>query len=238
MQHKLFLLLEVRVFQFDSSRLHGLIYESHESYRYFLWLRFPVQHQSRITPGMTAKPATSKPVAGGSGTPRNESAFSVVRTRSGFPAFRQIPEIVTHRRSSLAPGKKFTIRRPLGNASSVTGFCPPRYLAARPLRLHRATRSCAASGHVGYANWNPASSKRPGTTRRLLRTNSDSVRSRYVPTSSIHLVAGRPARAPHAFLRMRRNSRFGSGFGEARFTAPVSYSLSMRNSTERMKSAS
>jgi hypothetical protein len=61
---------------------------------------------------------------------------------------------------------------------------------------------------------------------------------RKVPISSIHDAVGRPMRVPQASRRMRRKSRFGRGFGEARFMGPVMDGVAMRNSMARMKSTS
>ncbi len=66
-----------------------------------------------------------------------------------------------------------------------------RLSGPHPLR-HRPTSSAAASGQIGCANSKPASSSRPGNTRRLFRTSSLSVPSTRVPTSIIHGIAGRP----------------------------------------------
>src|SRR5262249_53198224 len=84
----------------------------------------------------------------------------------------------------------------------------------------RRQRSAAASAHIGNRKANPVSSSRPGTTRRLFRINSVSVRKKNAPISSIHSAAGRPTRLPHARRRVRMNSSFGTGLGEARLTGP------------------
>src|SRR5713226_2027013 len=86
--------------------------------------------------------------------------------------------------------------------------------------LQRRHKSVAASGQVGNWNTNPDWSNRPGITRRLFSTNSDSVRKKKAPISSIHLVAGKPKPISHAARRVRMNSALGIGFGEARLTGP------------------
>ena len=76
-------------------------------------------------------------------------------------------------------------------------------------------------GPVRESKAKPRSSSRPGTTRRLFRTSSVSVRRKNAPISSIHRVAGRPTRAPQASRSARMNSALGSGFGAARLTGAV-----------------
>src|SRR5205814_977537 len=84
------------------------------------------------------------------------------------------------------------------------------------------------AGHSGNRNWKPASKRRPGTTRRLLRTNSDSVRISKAPISIIHPAVGKPMRIPHASRRARMKSQLGSGFGEARLTTPLKSSRTIQ----------
>lgn len=67
---------------------------------------------------------------------------------------------------------------------------------------------------------NPCSRSLAGTTRRLLRISSVSVRMKIAPISSIHSRAGRPNGTPYASRSWRMNSAFGSGFGDATFTTP------------------
>ena len=52
----------------------------------------------------------------------------------------------------------------------------------------------------------PNSSSRPGTTRRLLRISSVSVRMKKAPSSSIHFVAGSPTGTPTAARNARMKS--------------------------------
>jgi hypothetical protein len=77
--------------------------------------------------------------------------------------------------------------------------------------LHRAQSSPAASPHLGYRNSKPEPISRAGTTYRLFKISSVSVRKKNAPISSIHLAAGKPIRAPHAARRLRMNSAFGNG---------------------------
>jgi hypothetical protein len=51
-------------FRLESPRTLCEIYESHESYTYFLWLRFAVQHRSRITPCVAAVRVKTRDVIG------------------------------------------------------------------------------------------------------------------------------------------------------------------------------
>ena len=85
----------------------------------------------------------------------------------------------------------------------------------------RATRSAAAAGHSGNSKAKPASSRRPG--RRGGSSESARCRcagrTRRSPPSTV--VAGRPMRTPHAARSAAMNSRWGSGFGAARLTAPA-----------------
>src|SRR5439155_3745458 len=55
-----------------------------------------------------------------------------------------------------------------------------------------ATRSRAAAGQSGKSKRKPAAASRPGTTRRLFRTSSVSLRSSQAPIAAIQRVAGRP----------------------------------------------
>ena len=105
-------------------------------------------------------------------------------------------------------------------------------------RDDRAHRSRAASRHSGYLKSKPCSSSRAGTTRRLLRISSVSVRMNKAPSSSIHVVEERPIRAPHARRSSRMNSAFGRGSGAAMFTAPARSSWSISQRTAATKSAS
>src|SRR5436190_15740900 len=57
--------------------------------------------------------------------------------------------------------------------------------------FQRLTRSRAASCQWEKVNWKPAARRRPGTTWRLFKMSSDSVRMRKVPISIIHDVVGR-----------------------------------------------
>ena len=71
-------------------------------------------------------------------------------------------------------------------------------LGTRRASRHRRQRSSAASGQFGKEKENPAAESRPGTTRRLFRISSVSVRRKNAPISSIHASrAGRLA-LPHA----------------------------------------
>jgi len=63
---------------------------------------------------------------------------------------------------------------------------------------HSRTRASAASRHGGHLNVNPPSSSLAGTTRRLFRISSVSVRKYAAPLSSIQWRAGRAIRAPEA----------------------------------------
>ena len=75
--------------------------------------------------------------------------------------------------------------------------------------------SANALSMSGNRNWNPAATRRPGTTRRLLIISSVSVRRRKAPTSNIQRVAGSPTRTPHSRRNTRIMSRFGIGFGRS-----------------------
>src|SRR5439155_26981257 len=91
----------------------------------------------------------------------------------------------------------------------------------------RRHKSAAASAHVGNRNSNPDAGSLPGTTLRLFRSNSVSVRITKAPTSSTHRAAGSPKPIPQASRSVRMNSALGSGCGEARFTGPArSWSIS------------
>src|SRR5262245_36006357 len=96
-------------------------------------------------------------------------------------------------------------------AENATGRCQDAVARERSSRglvktRQRAHKSRAASVHVGNSNLNPESNKRPGTTLRLFRTNSDSVRIKNVPISSSHRGDGKPIRMPHASRNVRMNS--------------------------------
>ena len=104
--------------------------------------------------------------------------------------------------------------------------------------LARCTRDVAALSHSGYAKANPAARSRPGTTRRLLSSNSVSERRAHAPNSAIQRVAGSPTGTPQAVRSIRMKSRCGRGPGEARFTGPSRSSRAIRNSTARTKSSS
>ena len=106
------------------------------------------------------------------------------------------------------------------------------------LRRRRATKSCAAECHSGKRNRKPAVTSLPGTTRRLLRTNSDSARVRNVPISITHYGVGSPKRMHQVSRNTRMKSQFGSGLGEARFTTPLNSSRAISHSIARTKSAS
>ena len=82
------------------------------------------------------------------------------------------------------------------SVNGCVGTGPPRT---------RRTRSSAASGHRGWSKAKPASSSRPGTTRRLFSSSSVSERSANAPSSAIHLVAGSPTGTPHAARSARMN---------------------------------
>ena len=68
--------------------------------------------------------------------------------------------------------------------------------------------------HSGTGTRNPTEAIELGTTRRLFRINSVSVRKNTAPISSIHFAAGKPQPIPHAARRVRINSALGMGFGE------------------------
>ena len=72
----------------------------------------------------------------------------------------------------------------------------------------------------GARRRSPASSSRPGTTRRLLSSSSVSLRSAKAPTRPSTCVAGRPGRRPQAPRSARIRSRCGTGSGAARLTGP------------------
>ena len=93
-------------------------------------------------------------------------------------------------------------------------------------------------GQSGYKNENPASLNRPGMTLLLFKINSDSVRNNIAPTSTIQGNAGNPIGCPQVFRSAAMKSRFGTGWGAARFTVPVQSSCSINQSTARTKSAS
>src|SRR5439155_633294 len=105
-------------------------------------------------------------------------------------------------------------------------------------RSTRAQRSRAASSQDAKRNVNPLLSNRVGTTRRLFRINSLSVRMRKLPSSTIHVVAGKPSDAPAARRSVRMKSALPSGNGDVMFTAPARCSCAMSQSTERTKSPS
>jgi len=86
--------------------------------------------------------------------------------------------------------------------------------------LMEGVKSEAASDHIGNWKMKPDCNNRPGTTRRLFRISSVSVRRKKAPTSSIHLAADRPNFIPHAARRVAMNSALGTGLGEARLTGP------------------
>ncbi len=71
------------------------------------------------------------------------------------------------------------------------------------------TDRAAAPRQSGYVNLKPCSSNRAGTTRRLFRMSSVSVRMKTAPISSIHLFAGRPKGTPQASRSIRMNSALG-----------------------------
>jgi len=75
-------------------------------------------------------------------------------------------------------------------------------------------------------------------TRRLFRISSVSDLRKSAPSSSIHSVAGRPTRAPHAYPSARMKTAFGAGPGAERLTAPANPSCSISQKTERTKSSS
>src|SRR5690242_11298909 len=79
-------------------------------------------------------------------------------------------------------------------------------------------RSSKASRRAGNWNSKPDFSKRPGITRRLLMSNSVSVRRRNAPISSIQFVAAKPKGTPQTSRRIRIISAFGIGLGETRLT--------------------
>src|SRR5436190_1988448 len=100
-----------------------------------------------------------------------------------------------------------------------------RYLATTiaqalevPPKRDRVTRSAAAVGHSGKSKRKPASMSRRGMTRRLFKISSVSVRWKNAAISNIHLVAGKPIRAPQAARSAAMNAAWGSGQGEARLT--------------------
>jgi len=77
-----------------------------------------------------------------------------------------------------------------------------RYVSYFPRRSRqRRHRSAAAARQVGKSNKKPDWRKWPGTTRRLLRISSVSVRRKKAPISSIHLWFDRPiTQLRHAVL--------------------------------------
>src|SRR5947199_8380052 len=81
----------------------------------------------------------------------------------------------------------------------------------------RSDSSRAASGHVAKSKTKPLCGRLPGTTRRLLRTSSVSVRMKNAPISSIQFVGAIPKGTRSASRIARMNSVYGSGFGEATF---------------------
>src|SRR5438105_1329356 len=86
----------------------------------------------------------------------------------------------------------------------------------------RSHKSTAAPAQSGKRNRNPEVNSLPGTTRRLLRISSVSVRKTKAPASSIHLDAGKPQPRPHASRRPRMKSALGRGFGAEMLIGPVS----------------
>jgi hypothetical protein len=110
--------------------------------------------------------------------------------------------------------------------------CGRHFFAARHL-LHR---SRAASVHAGKWKLNPDSCSLRGTTRRLFKINSVSVRMKTAPISNIHDVAGSPNRIPHASRRVRMNSALVTGYGAARLIGPFISSCSIIQKMARMKS--
>ncbi len=76
-----------------------------------------------------------------------------------------------------------------------------------PFPRHRLTKSFAAAVHSGNWNSNPDCNSRSGATRRLFRMSSVSVRRKIAPSSSIHVLVGRPNGAPQACRKIRMNSR-------------------------------
>lgn len=101
---------------------------------------------------------------------------------------------------------------------------------------HLRQRSRAEASHSGKSKLKPDSKSLPGTTRRLFRISSVSVRMKNTPISSIQAVAGRPVGVPHAARKVRMNSAFGTGLGAARLTGPSNSSCSISQQTARTKS--
>ncbi len=107
------------------------------------------------------------------------------------------------------------------NARAVLQLLAAREGLTKVGSRQRRHKSAAAPAQVGKRNVKPESSKRPGTTRRLFKINSLSVRRKKAPTSTIQRVAGRPMRRPQAERSVRMNSALGRGCGAARLTGPA-----------------
>lgn len=102
---------------------------------------------------------------------------------------------------------------------------------------HWSQRSLAASLQFENSNLNPYSSSLRGTTRRLLRMSSVSVRMSTAPISSIQFRAGNPNGTPYASRSRRMKSAFGRGLGDATFTMPSTSSRSISQRTAAAKSS-
>src|SRR5699024_3235647 len=73
----------------------------------------------------------------------------------------------------------------------------------------------------GCRNSYPAASSRSGSTQRLLRISSVSVRRPIAPSSSIQRGVGTPIRTPRLSRTVRMSSALSTGWGEERFTGPA-----------------
>ncbi len=104
--------------------------------------------------------------------------------------------------------------------------------------FRRSHSSLAALFHFGNSNSNPDLSNRVGMTRRLFRTSSVSVFMKNAPTASCHSNAGSPKGMPYASRKIRMNSLFGKGFGDAMLTGPETSSCSISHFTALTKSRS
>ena len=113
-------------------------------------------------------------------------AIRVIAVRTEERPIRWQVDLAAHNRCRpAAPG------RPLPQAVSQGPDEEGREHDGRHL-----AHAAAAAAHIGNSNANPDSNNRAGTTRRLFKTNSVSVRTSKAPTSSIHRVAGSPNPAP------------------------------------------
>ena len=178
------------------------------------------------TPSSVRSHSGSRPSSTASGWLSTSSCG--VRRGLGLPVERELGEVVGE-----AVGERDRQRRGggrggrSGHASNV--LSAPRAPAAPGRRR--------PSSQVGCSKTKPASSSRPGTTRRLLSSSSGSRAQRPRAEPGHPRVAGSAGRRPHARRRIRARSRWGSGSGAARLTGPSISSCSTRNSTARTKSS-